>query len=401
MKTADKRERGNIIVYLLFGVISGISSNIMAEGYVQAYFVKLGFDTGNIRNYGITVQIISIFAYLIFSRLPPVTKKLQKVYALAVLLSGIFPAVLLAAGYIPSFAAAYAAVLAAAVLCGFINSFRGVADFNMLPHLFPRSLYGSVVSKSMVIGGIATVIISGSASLLFGYGGSRIYIFLFSVPVLALAASAFLALLYKFEPVGPEKTPKGVSYSELVKKVASPRYIKILAPHFLRGAALAGMYYIVPSVLKNIGLSESEKSYFIAVSVASAITGSFIFTRLAAKMKSGVITLISVIGCSAVMPVLVVCSDKYAFFALYFFFMVSNIISQMSIPTGVLRSTPDGELSFITSMRFVLMGTASALFIFIFGVLLKYIDSVYIMLFSGSFFVLCGVFCKFLFDDRL
>ena len=161
------------------------------------------------------------------------------------------------------------------------------------------------------------------------------------------------------------------------------------------------MYYIVPSVLKNIGLSESEKSYFIAVSVASAITGSFIFTRLAAKMKSGVITLISVIGCSAVMPVLVVCSDKYAFFALYFFFMVSNIISQMSIPTGVLRSTPDGELSFITSMRFVLMGTASALFIFIFGVLLKYIDSVYIMLFSGSFFVLCGVFCKFLFDDRL
>ena len=48
------------------------------------------------------------------------------------------------------------------------------------------------------------------------------------------------------------------------------------------------------------------------------------------------------------------------------------------------------ELYLITSMRFLLMNAASSFFILIFGILLKYIAVIYIMIFSGAVFILCG-----------
>ena len=59
----DKRERNNITVFLLFTVISGIAANILSEGYIQTYLITLGFDTEGIKNYGITIQTVSIVHY--------------------------------------------------------------------------------------------------------------------------------------------------------------------------------------------------------------------------------------------------------------------------------------------------------------------------------------------------
>ena len=395
----DKRERKNTNIFLLFTVVSGIAANICSEGYIQAYLIRIGFDTDGIRDYGLVIQTVAVAAYLMFTRLPPVKNGLKAMFAAAVFCSGIFPAVLAVAGYIPSFAAIYTAVLIAAASYGFLTAFRAVAENSMVPYLFSRSLYGDTVGKAMIAGGIITVCIS--AGFLFGQDGVWIYTALFCVSAATLFISAFLVSLYRFQSIESEKPPTRVMYSDIFKKILSARYMANLAPHFLRGAGMAGMYYIVPSVLENIGLSDADRSFLIVVSVVSTMAGSFIFMRLNKKIKSGVTTFAAILLCSVLMPILVLCTEKYLFFALYFVFCVFGIISSVSIPTGVLRSTPDDELPLVTSMRFLLMSIASSLFIFIFGVLLKYIAAIYIMVFSGAVFVLCGFLYKRQFDDRL
>lgn len=397
----DKREHSNITVFLLFSVTSGIAANICSEGYIQAYMMKLGFDTAGIRNYGIISQVLSIAAYMICTRLTTMKQRLKKIYAAAVLGTGVFPSVLAAAGYIPSFTATYIIVLAAAALYSFLMSFRAVAEFNMTPHLFSRSQFGNAVSKSMVISGVITVIISVAGGSLFKSDGANACEVIFCVPVAALLISSFLTLLYKFDGIETNEIPSYISYYDVIKAVASLKYMIRLSPHFLRGAAMAGMYYIVPSVLDNITFSDTERSYLIIISVISTTAGSFLFIFLNKKINSGIITLISTVICSALMPLLVLCSTKYLFFIFYFVFSTANIITQISIPTGVLRSTSNGELSLISSMRLLLMSAASSLFIFIFGISLKYIAPVYIMLFSGVVFILCGAIYKEQFDDHI
>ena len=398
--TPDKRERKNITIFLMFTVALGIAGNICSGGYTTTYLIKLGFDIEGIRNCGIIEQTVSIFAYLIFTRLPAVKKGLKNIYAATVLLAGMSPVVYIAAAYIPSFTVIYIIILSLTALNTILGSFKTVAEFSMLPHLFPRSLYGTVTGKAMVAGGVISIGISVGVDFLLKNDASSGYTFRFAVSALISAVSAFLVLLYKLDGGGNDTPPPCIAYSDIIKKIVSARYIKIMLPHFLRGVAVAGIYYIIPVSLENINLSNNEKSYLIIISVVSTITGSFLFMRLNNKIKSGMITFVSIFACSVIMPLVVICINKYIFFILLFVFGIFNIVSSTSIPNGVLRSTTDDELPVITSIRFVLMSVVSALFIFIFGILLKYIAPVYIMLFSGIIFIICGFLYKKQFDDR-
>lgn len=397
----NKREQNNITIFLFFSVMSSIAANICSEGYIQAYLIKLGFDTESIRNYGIIIQTVPIAAYIIFTLLPPMKKGLKKIYATAILFTSIFPLVLAMAGYISSLAALYTIILVAAALYGFLMAFRTVAEYIVTPYLFSRDLYGTAVSKAMFIGGVITICISLCAGFLLERYGTGVYAFLFCVPVAALSLCTFFVLLYKFDGDESGEMPPYIPYSNILRTIISARYMIKLSPHFLRGVAMAGIYYIIPSVFKNIAFSDSEMSFLIVISVGATMAGSFLFMRFNNKIKSGMITLTSIIICSVIMPLLVICGDKYLFFFLYFLFFIFNIVSQISIPTGVLRSTPNDELSLITSMRFLLMGIATSLFIFVFDILMKYIAAMYIMLFSGIIFILCGFLYKKQFNDHL
>ena len=400
---ADGREKNNLTIFIVFSIIAGIASNICSEGYIQTYLIKLGFDTKGIGNYGIIYQIMSITAYMLLTRMPPVKKGIKKIYAAAVFCTGIFPAALAAAGYIPVFSAVYIIILSTAALFGFLTAFRAVTEYNMTPYLFSRKFYGTAVSKTMVISGLITVAISVCAGFLLKKDGTESYTYLFCIPPVILIVSAILVLLYKFDndEIDESQSQPRITYSDVLKKITSVYYMKKLIPHFIRGAAMAGMYYIIPSALEKITLTDSERSFLIVVSVLATMTGSFIFMALNNKINSGIITYVSIIICAVLMPLLVICTEKYLFLVLYFIYFTSNIISQISIPTGVLRVTPNNELSLINSMRLLLMSLATSLFIFVFGILLKYIVPVYIMIFSGMIFISCGIMYKKQFKDNL
>jgi len=397
MPIADKRQRRNAAVYLLFSAMYGVGVNICAEGYVQACLLRLGFDTQGIRNYGIAVQACSLLAYLLMTRSRAAQTGLRRINAAAALCLGVLPAALTIAGRVSSFSVIYAVVLCAAALYGFFTAVRAVAEYNMVPYLFDRSLYGPVTGRASVIGGVLPVCISLGAGLL---GGRESGALLFPVCMAAFALAALFALLYRLDG-GPGQAPPRVTWAGVAKTAASARYRARLLPHLLRGVGMAGMYYIIPSALKNIGLSKSEEAFLIAIPVAATVAGSFLYVLLHKRLGSGSITLASALVCAMLMPVLVALRGKYLFLALYFVFFLFNMVSQLSIPTGVLRSTPNEELTLVSSMRMLLMSAACSLFIFVFGLALQYAAPVWVMVFAGAVFSACGVMFSRQFDDRL
>jgi hypothetical protein len=400
MNLPDRRERRNIAVFLLFSAVYGVAANICAEGYIQARLLSLGFGTGGIRDYGIAVQAGSIAAYLLFARLCRGPAGMKKINAAASLCMGVFPAVLAGAGKIPSLAALQIVILCAAALHGFLTAARATAEFTIAPQLFARGRYGSVSGKASVIGGVIPVCISLGAGFLLGRESGGVYAFLFGVCGAAFALAALFACLYRLGEA-PGETPRRVSPREFARTVTAPRYLKLLLPHLLRGVGMAGMYYIIPAALGNIGLSKREEPFLIVIPVAATIAGSFLFMLLSKKANTGAVTFASALACSLLMPLLVVLTGKAAFLSLYFMFFVCNMITQLSIPTGVLRSTPDSGLSLISSMRMLLTSAANSLFIFVFGLWLDISAPVYIMLVSGAVFALCGWLYKKQFSDRL
>jgi len=398
MSLPDRRERSNTAVYLLFAAVYGVAVNICAEGYIQARLLGLGFGTGGIRDYGIAVQAGSLAAYLLFTRLRCGPAGMKKINAAAALCMGMFPAALAAAGKLKPLAALQIVILCAAALHGFLTAARATAEYTMAPHLFARSRYGSVAGKASVIGGVIPVCISLGAGFLLKQ--AEVYAFLFGVCAAAFGAAALVACLYRLSEA-PGETPPRVSLGALARTVTAPRYLKVLLPHLLRGVGMAGIYYIVPCALENIRLSKSEEPFLIVLPVAATVAGSFLYMLLDKKMRSGAITFASVLACSLLMPLLVVLHGKAAFLCLYFLFFICNIVSQLSIPTGVLCSTPDAELSLISALRMLLTSAASSLFIFLFGLCLQAIAPVYVLLFSSAVFALCGGLYRKQFGVRL
>jgi hypothetical protein len=258
-----------------------------------------------------------------------------------------------------------------------------------------------VSGKASVIGGVIPVCISLGAGFLPGRESGGVYTFLFAVCAAAFALAAACAMLYERDGARRAEAPARVSWSGVAKTVASPHYLKVLLPHLLRGVGMAGMYYIIPAALGNIGLSKREEPFLIVIPVAATIAGSFLFMLLSKRANTGAVTFASALACSLLMPLLVVLTGKAAFLSLYFIFFVCNMITQLSIPTGVLRSTPDSGLSLISSMRMLLTSAANSLFIFVFGLCLNISAPVYIMLASGAVFALCGCLYKKQFSDRL
>jgi len=397
----SRRERRNIAVYLLFSAMYGVATNICSEGYIQSYLLHLGFGTGGVRNYGIVAQLFPVAAYLIYTRLPLTKERMKKIYTTVIFIMCVFPATLAAAGYIRSFRLATVLVLSTAALYGFLNATRSVTEYNMTPYLFRRRLYANASSLASIVGGVIPVCVSLLTGFLMNRGGSGTYTLLFSISPAAFFIAALITFAYRLDSAEPGQAPPLVSYAGVLKRLASKSMLKRLAPHFLRGVGMAGIYYIVPSALKNIRLGDSGETLLIVIPIAATIAGSSIFMLISKKAGSGAVSLVSTAACSLLMPVLVLLTDKRAFFPLYLLFYIFNFMSQLSIPTGVLRSTPNEDLPLISSMRLLIMSGASSIFIFIFGSLPQAVAPVYIMIFAGAAFTLCGVVFRRLFSDHL
>ena len=122
-----------------------------------------------------------------------------------------------------------------------------------------------------------------------------------------------------------------------------------MLPHFLRGIATAAMYYFVLTGHRNVPLNDAQSIFLITASVLTNMTGCFVFIRAVRRIRSGVLVVIAYSVCAAGMLTVPWVRTVGAFFALYIIYMIALVITQYSIPYGVLRSTKNEDLALISA----------------------------------------------------
>ena len=81
--------------------------------------------------------------------------------------------------------------------------------------------------------------------------------------------------------------------------------------------------------------------------------------------------------------------------------MIALVITQYSIPYGVLRSTKNEDLALISASRMFIHNVAAALFIFLFGIIMNRVSPVLVMACGAAAGLAAGVLYMAQFHDEL
>ena len=175
----------------------------------------------------------------------------------------------------------------------------------------------------------------------------------------------------------------------------------ILLPHLLRGIASGGFYYFVAVSMQRVTLSASGSSLIVTIGVIGSMMGSLAFMLLEKKLRTGTITLIGNLTAGVCAVLTAFNQSPVLFFALYFSYMLFNIMSGYAIPAGVVYSVPAEELPFISSMRMLMMSVGSMVCIQLFSLMLTSCPAWTVMVISAAIYAAAGVIFRIQYTDAL
>lgn len=387
---AGERNQRLFLINYLFACVG---LGLCGEGYIQAFLLSAGMDLKWIGSYGVAMNLASLGGYAAFSLLHPAQGGYKRwtlwfsaavvVYPLGMLIASFMDLTLLPARLF---------ACAIGILYALASSFKASSEFCLTPSLFDRSAYANLLGKGGVIGGVLAFLISmANAVLLRDAGEMTGYRIFFALALVALAISAGLVAIYRPTPGRTGgAAPARLSVKDVASKLTQWRYVRLLIPHFLRGVGGSGMYYFVAIAFGGFSLTASQNAAIAIIGVCGGIVGNFLFMRLIVRFRSGVMTLIANAVCGMCAVLATVNGHIWAAFALYLVYWSSNVVSQTSIPTGVMRSTPDADMPFISSMRMFVFSGASCIFIPLFGKLIER-SPLWAMMVAAAAFIAAGV----------
>ncbi|MGI6634861.1 MAG: MFS transporter [Christensenellales bacterium] len=285
------------------------------------------------------------------------------------------------------------------VVYSFSDAYKASGSYAIMPYLFRREQYARVSGLSGMFGDAAAALISLTASVMLRGGAS--YAPLFSVSLVLMLTSALLYARMRPAIPKPSATEEKTGGRQVLVKINTPAYRKIMLPHFFRGIATAAMYYFVLTGHRNVPLNDAQSTFLITASVLTNMTGCFVFIRAVRRIRSGVLVVIAYSVCAAGMLTVPWVRTVGAFFALYIIYMIALVITQYSIPYGVLRSTKNEDLALISASRMFIHNVAAALFIFLFGIIMNRVSPVLVMACGAAAGLAAGVLYMAQFHDEL
>jgi len=380
-----------LIQYLVYAAGIGLC----ASGYVQAFLLSAGMDVEGIGWYGAAMQGSSLCAYALFLAVPVRPGTICRMLVGYCAVMAFYPLGLLflsLSGGIPS-AAQWLLVLHG-VLFAAVSALQASGEFSAIPFLFPRQDYGRLSAKGGMLGSIFGLIIGlGGVYALRNAEGMRAYSSFFLAATILFALRAWLNAGYRpLASAEAEKMPR-LTLCDTMKRCMSWRMLWRLAPHALRGAGAAGMYYFPVILLGEHAMNGMENALFITVGICAVVLGNFLFLRCGQRAKPERVTLVANTVC-AICGLLVTLGLGFGWgLAFYGVFSMANTLSGIAIPVCVLLTTSTEDLAMISSLRMLAMSGMTFLCMPPFARLLAHAPIV-VMGVAGVLNILTGtVFC--------
>ena len=339
-------QQSNIHKYIMAGMLSTMASSLCSEGYIQA--ILLEFDNGAAAAgvYGVIAQIASVIAYIIFLFDSPSKRGFMQRFVLFAGLQAIFPMVL--GGIFPG-----RNILTVFMMAGFVYNFalayRSSCEQGAVPRFFSRNAYASALMWASLTGAMGALLLT-----LLG----RNMAVIFGCSALGFLSCAVLTAMMRMRQ--PEEKEQSVGLIQIVKNCP----LQMLYPHAVRGVGMAGIYYFAVYCMERVALNDTEKNALIFLPVAAMMVAYLVYKQL--KMYSGRIANIAFICCALCMAASPFLHSSITFLTGYFLITVGN---QLSVTVGVVKSTEDTILPFVTGARMILTNGVRAIATFVLALL--------------------------------
>lgn len=373
-KAGERRRFSNQLLSIL-GALSYIpASNLIATSYVMAFMLNLGLGTAEVAMLGVTLTATALVAYFLFSVFKPKGGSYRNTMIVNAFCMVIYPVCLLISALL-SGRAALILILAGCTVYSIAGAFKSSAEFVLVPQLYPRRDYGKIAGLGSSIGCLITAGISfvGSATLANTEGNTG-YIVFFAISVVFMLVAAYITTRFRLNHANNEAAENasgGVDLKAPFMRLKDISFAWRMLPHLLRGATMAGYYYIPLVAMANSPLNASQSGYLVLVGVLAQLIGSLIFTRLSQKVRSGYLVLVPFVIIIASMLVVPFVHSVPVFFVLYFISASASCVSDNGIPLGVIRSTTSEDMPLVSSLRMMFTMGSNCLLTMVFGLLIE------------------------------
>ena len=393
--TVLKMQRRNQRAFFLNELGTSFAGCFLSESYVQAYLLLLGLSVGQISLYGSVSYGAALISYVTFWLFKPVDGSYFAMYSLSS-----FPLLMLplALCLVPGLSWRFPLILVAVFIYQFCGGLRSASMFTVVPTLFPRRHYGPLLAKCSTIGCSLGALISITNALFVKEQSMTSDSLLFALSAcLYLAAALFIRLM---RPGAPEDEETRLRHAGL-RASLTPQNLWLLTPHLLRGIAMGGYYYFVVASFSRLTLPAALQPLMVATGVCGSVFGVFMFGRLDQRLKTGDQIFIANILCALCGVLSALNRSPALFFVLYFAYMSTNNLTANAVPAGVIYSTPMESLPFISSMRMLVLSSASCLTIPAWGWLLNALPAWSVMLLCAGVHIATGAIFRLQYRDPL
>ena len=299
---------------------------------------------------------------------------------------------------VPGISWRFPLILAAAFIYQVCGGFRSASMFCIVPTLFPRRYYGPLLAKCSTIGCALGALLSITNAVFIREQSMSSYSLLFAVSAgLYLAASLTIRLMRPLATAEEEARPGSLS----LRASLTPRNLRLLSPHLLRGVATGGYYYFVVVSFRRLTLPVALQSLMVTAGVCGSVFGVFLFGRLDKRIRTGDQIFLANVLCALCGVLTALNRSLVLFFILYFAYMATNNMTANAVPAGVIYSTPMDDLPFISSMRMLVMSGASCLMIPVWGWLLDALPAWSVMLLCAGVHIATGAIFRAQYRDPL
>ncbi len=389
-------EQKNQTAFSLTELGCSFAGCFISESYVQAFFLLLGLSVRQISLYGTVCYASALLSYVAFGMYRPRNDSYFKMFKAASLPMLLLPLTLCLA---PGISFRYPLILTAAFIYQTSGAFRTSSLFSIVPTLFPRRYYGRLLARCSTIGCALGAVISIFNALFVRSQSLTSYEVLFAISAcFYLLAALSIRLMHPAEPTEQE-APR--THGIRMRESFTPRNLRLLVPHLLRGIAAGGFYYFVVTSFRRFTLPPSLQPLMITVGVCGSVAGVYAFGWLEKRARTGSQIFLANAVCAVCGVLTALNTSPVLFFILYFVYMLSNNLTANAVPAGVIYATPMEDLPFISSARMLAMSGASCIMIPVWGKLISVLPGWVAMAACGAVHVATGYIFKRQYTDPL
>lgn len=393
MKLCKSREGRNRLIYIAIYLLINIAYGLCATEYLQAYMLESGLSMGMVGIYGTVSQTAALLAYALYPRCKKNGGE-HRFFCRMSMLYALYPLMYAVSGLFSSPTAIFLFMAGGACLLSGVGGFRSTSEFALTPSLFPRTQYAQVIGWGGILGGGVALAFSLLGMMVFD--SKNIYTLFFLTAGVCTIGTALLAPRYRCDATA-EQSQNGMSFAEMFQKLSSRKYIALFFPHLIRGIAMGGMYYILAVTLPNV---EINSALLVPATVCGTMLANWMFLFLSRHIPArGLIVAVNGI-CAVCMVVLPLARAAWLYLGIYILYYISKILSENTVPMGVLRSTSQADLPFVSSIRMLCTSTASALTTLTLAPLAEKLPVGAIPVFAAIIFVITSLLYARQFDDR-